>query len=152
MPYWHWDYYCFTALCNNPTHQMNLLYVKILGGIVVLFGIWFNGYSVGHNQLTKYKLEQETQTRQKEAQQQTIADQIEKDKNAQIKAINDQLVNAISELRKRPNRPENPSIGQSGTGATLYAEDAEFLIREASRADTIRTGLDACYKQYDAIK
>lgn len=131
---------------------MNLLYVKILGGAIVLFGIWFNGYSVGHNQLTKYKLEQETQTRQKEAQQQTIADQIEKDKNAQIKAINDQLVNAISELRKRPNRPENTSIGQSGTGATLYAEDAEFLIREASRADTIRTALDACYKQYESIK
>jgi hypothetical protein len=131
---------------------MNLLYVKILGGAIVLFGIWFNGYSVGHNQLTKYKLEQETQTRQKEFQQQTIADKIEKDKNAQIKAINDQLVNAISELRKRPNRPENSNIGQGGTGATLYAEDAEFLIREASRADTIRTGLDACYKQYDAIK
>ena len=131
---------------------MNILYVKIFGGAIVLFGIWFNGYSVGHNQLTKYKLEQETQTRQKEVQQQTIADQIEKDKNAQIKAINNQLVNAISELRKRPNRSENASIGQGGTGATLYAEDAEFLIREASRADTIRTGLDACYKQYDAIK
>ena len=131
---------------------MNILYVKIFGGAIVLFGIWFNGYSVGHNQLTKYKLEQETQTRQKETQQQTIADQIEKDKNAQIKAINNQLVNAISELRKRPNRSENASIGQGGTGATLYAEDAEFLIREASRADTIRTGLDACYKQYDAIK
>ena len=131
---------------------MNLLYVKILGGAIVLFGIWFNGYSVGHNQLTKDKLEQETQTRQKETQQQTIADQIEKDKNAQIKAINNQLVNAISELRKRPNRPENASIGQSGTGATLFAEDGIFLVREASRADEIRAGLDACYKQYDAIK
>ena len=131
---------------------MNLLYVKILAGAIVLFGIWFNGYSVGHNQLTKYKLEQETQTRQKEAQQQTIADQIEKDKNAQIKTINNQLVDAISELRKRPNRPENASIGQSGTGATLYAEDAEFLIREASRADTIRIALQACYNQYESLK
>ena len=131
---------------------MNILYVKILAGAIVLFGIWFNGYSVGHNQLTKYKLEQETQTRQKEAQQQTIADQIEKDKNAQIKAINNQLVDAISELRKRTSRTDKATNGQSGTGATLFAEDAEFLIREAARADQIRAGLEACYKQYDYLK
>ena len=134
---------------------MNILYVKILGGAIVLFGIWFNGYSVGHNQLTKYKLEQETQTRQKETQQQTIADQIEKDKNAQIKAINNQLVNAISELRKRPNRPENPSIGQTKqgcNGSQLFAEDSEFLVRESARADTIRIALQACYDQYESLK
>ena len=131
---------------------MNILYVKILAGAIVLFGIWFNGYSVGHNQLTKYKLEQETQTRQKETQQQTIADQIEKDKNAQIKAINDQLVNAISELRKRPNRPTKTINGQDCNGTTLSATDAEVLIRIASRADTIRVGLESCYAQYESLK
>ena len=127
-------------------------YVKIIGIALLLCGTWYNGYSIGYSKLTKYKLEQETQTRQKEAQQQTISDQIEKDKNAQIKAINDQLVNAISELRKRPSRAEQAANGQSCNGSTLPSEDAEFLIREASRADTIRVALDSCYKQYESIK
>ena len=90
--------------------------------------------------------------KEKEEQYQNAADQIRKDKDAQIKAINSQLVDAISELRKRPSRSESASNGQSGTGATLFAEDAEFLIREAARADQIRAGLESCYKQYDAIK
>jgi hypothetical protein len=95
---------------------------------------------------------QEKVIREKEHQYQADADKIRKDKDEQIKAINSQLVDAISELRKRPSRAEQAANGQSGTGATLSAEDAEFLIREASRADQIRVGLEACYKQYDSIK
>lgn len=95
---------------------------------------------------------QEKAVRSKEHQYQADADKIRTEKDAQIKAINDQLVNAISELRKRPSRTEQANNGQSCNGTGLYAEDAEFLIREASRADTIRIALDSCYKQYDAIK
>ena len=127
-------------------------YVKLGIIVIALFFSAYLGYSFEHSRFLAFKTAIAEETRQKEIEHQTAADKIEKDKNAQIKAINSQLVDAISELRKRPNRPENASIGQSGTGSTLYAEDAEFLIREASRADTIRTGLDACYKQYDAIK
>ena len=131
---------------------MNLLYVKIISAIIVVCGIWYNGYSVGYSKLTAYKLEQETVTREKETQYQSQAAEIRKAKDAQINSINNQLVNAISELRKRSSRIDTTSIGQSGTGATLYAEDAEFLIREAARADQIRVGLEACYIQYDSIK
>ena len=127
-------------------------YVKLGIIVIALFFSAYFGYSFEHSRFLAFKTAIAEETKQKEIEHQTAADKIEKDKNAQIKAINNQLVDAISELRKRPNRPENASIGQSGTGSTLYAEDAEFLIREASRADTIRTGLDACYKQYDAIK
>ena len=95
---------------------------------------------------------QEKVIREKEHQYQADADKIRKDKDDQIKTINSQLVDAISELRKRPSRAEQAANGQSGTGATLSAEDAEFLIREASRAAQIRVGLEACYKQYDSIK
>ena len=129
-----------------------LTYVKLGIIVIALFFSAYLWYSFEHSRFLAFKTAIAEETRQKEIEHQTAADKIEKDKNAQIKAINSQLVDAISELRKRPNRPENASIGQSGTGSTLYAEDAEFLIREASRADTIRTGLDACYKQYDAIK
>ena len=95
---------------------------------------------------------QEKAVRNKEHQYQADADKIRTEKDAQIKAINDQLVNAISELRKRPSRTAESSNGQSCNGTGLYAEDAEFLIREASRADTIRVALNSCYKQYDSIK
>ena len=95
---------------------------------------------------------QEKVIRDKEHQYQADADQIRKEKDAQINAINNQLVDAVSELRKRPSRTAETSAGSCGTGTTLFAEDAEFLIREAARADQIRAGLDACYKQYDSIK
>ena len=90
--------------------------------------------------------------RDKEHQYQSDADQIRKDKDAQIKAINTQLVDAVGELRKRPSRTSETTNGQSCNGTRLYAEDSEFLIREAARADEIRVGLEACYKQYEAIK
>jgi len=90
--------------------------------------------------------------RDKEHQYQADADQIRKDKDAQIKVINSQLVDAVSELRKRPSRTAEASNGQSCNGASLFAEDAEFLVREAARADEMRVALDSCYKQYEAIK
>lgn len=95
---------------------------------------------------------QEKAIRAKEHQYQADADNIRKEKDAQIKAINGQLVDAISELRKRTSRSEKASNGSNCNGSGLYAEDAEFLIREAARADEIRVGLQACYKQYEAIK
>lgn len=38
------------------------------------------------------------------------------------------------------------------TGAELYREDSEFLIREAARADQIRAALRTCTAQYDAVR
>ena len=95
---------------------------------------------------------QEKVIREKEHQYQADADKIRTEKDAQIKAINNQLVDAVSELRKRPSRTTETTNGQSCNGASLYAEDAEFLVREAARADEIRVALDSCYKQYEAIK
>ena len=82
---------------------------------------------------------------------QADADQIRKDKDAQIKVINNQLVDAVSELRKRPSRTAETSNGKNCNGASLFAEDAEFLVREAARADEIRVALGACYKQYNSV-
>jgi len=94
---------------------------------------------------------QEKVIREKEHQYQADADKIRKEKDEQINAINSQLVDAISQLRSRPSRSE-ASNGQSCNGASLYAEDAEFLIREAARADQIRVALQSCYQQYESIK
>jgi hypothetical protein len=95
---------------------------------------------------------QEKAIRDKEHQYQADADKIRTEKDAQIKAINNQLVDAISSLRSRSSNPTKTINGQDCNGATLSAPDAEFLIREAARADKIRIGLEACYKQYDSIK
>ena len=90
--------------------------------------------------------------RKQEQAHQAATDEIRKNKDEQIAAINSKLFDAVSELRKRPSRPATiTSNGQSGTGATLYADDAEFLIREAARADIIRAALEACYNQYDQV-
>jgi hypothetical protein len=116
---------------------------------MVALSLFCGGFVSGcqHQQASQEKV-----IREKEHEYQAATDEIRKAKDAQINNINSQLVDAISELRKRPSRSEQAANGQSGTGATLSAEDAEFLVREASRADQIRIGLDACYKQYDAIK
>ena len=94
---------------------------------------------------------QEKVIRDKEHQYQADADKIRKEKDAQINAINNQLADALVSLRQRPNRSESANNGQGGTGLSLSSEDATFLVREASRADQLRTALDACYKQYDAV-
>lgn len=98
---------------------------------------------------------QEKAIRAKEHQYQADADKIRTEKDAQIKAINNQLVDAVSELRKRTSRSSEASdgsIAKGCDGSKLYAEDAEFLIREASRADEIRVSLLSCYKQYESLK
>ena len=95
---------------------------------------------------------QEKSIRDKEHQYQSDADLIRIQKDAQIKVINTQLVDAISSLRSRSSNATKTVNGQDCNGATLSATDAEFLIREAARADQIRVGLQACYNQYDAIK
>lgn len=120
---------------------------------LVLFGLAGFGYGKYKSyKLDAYIVAQQQAVQQKEQEYQAAADQIRKDKDAQIKAINNQLVDAISELRKRPSRTDQAHNGQSCNGASLYSEDAEFLIREAARADEIRVALQSCYKQYDSIK
>ena len=90
--------------------------------------------------------------RDKEHQYQSDADLIRKDKDAQLKDINNQLVDAIGQLRSRSSSATKTVNGQDCNGAALSAPDADFLIREAARADEIRVGLQACYKQYDSLQ
>jgi hypothetical protein len=124
---------------------MNLYAIYALVAITLFCGGFVNGCSYQQSKAEKT-------IRDKEHQYQSDVDQIRKDKDAQIKVINNQLVDAVSELRKRPSRTAEAANGKSCNGTSLYAEDAEFLVREAARADEIRVGLEACYKQYEAIK
>ena len=130
---------------------------KLIACIVAFVLTFSAGWSVNgwryQKKEAQEKIAQERIIQQKEKENQAAADQIRKDKDAQINAINTQLFNALSQLRSRPSRSQYSSNNeQDGTGRSLSAEDAEFLIREAARADQIRTALGACYKQYDEVR
>lgn len=65
-------------------------------------------------------------------------------------------------LRSLRNRPNSPAVSGAaptasdcpstcyGTGARLYRDHGEFLIREAARADRTRAALKECYAVYEA--
>lgn len=125
--------------------MFNLYVIYAVTAIVLFCGGFVSGCQ---HQQTKA----EKTIRDKEHQYQSDADQIRKDKDAQLKDINNQLVDAIGQLRSRSSNPTKTIDGQDCNGATLSASDANFLIREAARADEIRVGLQACYKQYDSLK
>ena len=126
------------------------MWINVGMAVLALGGIAYGKYE--SYKYDSYVVSQKEAVQKKQEESQLKTDEIKKEKDAQIKAINNQLVDAISELRKRSSRSQSAANGACGTGATLSSEDAEFLVREASRADEIRVGLDACYKQYDAIK
>jgi len=128
-----------------------LTYAKIIAAAVILSAAWYSGYHFESSRFETYKLEQTRLVQETEQRHQAEADQIRTEKDAQIQAINTQLLDAVSELRKRPSRAQDAANGQDGTGRALSAEDAEFLVREAARADLLRSSLQACYAQYDSL-
>jgi hypothetical protein len=124
---------------------VNIYAIIAVVAVALFCGGFVNGCSYQQSKAEKT-------IRDKEHQYQADADQIRKDKDAQIKVINTQLVDAISGLRSRPSSAAKTTDGKDCNGQALSAPDAEFLIREAARADEIRIGLQACYQQYDSIK
>lgn len=142
-------------------YQLRIAAVALVIAITFISGWKVNGWRwenkyqalvVAHEQeLTKAKEE----SLSKERDLQAKMDAEVRNKDEKIRAINSQLVNTLSELSKRKARPDSmpvspsPSVAENATGAQLYAEDAEFLAREAARADETVEALLSCYKAYD---
>lgn len=81
------------------------------------------------------------------------ATEIERAKDKQIRAINSKLSSTLEQLRQRPERlPDPPAACAGTTGAELSRPDADFLAREAARADRLRQALAACYQLYDEVR
>lgn len=82
------------------------------------------------------------------------------DTRAQISLLNTSLASAVAGLRDRPSRdssggvPRDTATGAAAgaTGADLLRQDGEFLVREASRADSLRLQLAQCQDQYNAAR
>jgi len=125
-------------------------YIYAVLTVIALAGVGYGRHE--HYIFEEYKAEEIKNAREKEHQLQDATDQIRKDKDDQINAINNQLATALIQLRNRPSRSsQSSSNGKSGTGLSLYAEDGSFLEWEAARADKLRSALEACYKQYDEV-
>lgn len=89
---------------------------------------------------------------QQEAQARATHTIMEK-RDAEIRAVNDRLADAIERLRKRPERRAEAATDacQGATGAQLSGPDGGFLEREAARADQLRSALGECYGWIDAV-
>jgi hypothetical protein len=104
------------------------------------------------------RAENERIARDKERKLTQDAANFAQEKQDEINRIESERDAALASLRNRPERPTAvtgslpgaPADCKGATGAELFRSDAEFLTREAARADKLRTALDQCYRQYDA--
>lgn len=67
--------------------------------------------------------------------------------------INDNLTADLERVRARAARMSEAARAKckGATGAELSREDAEFLTREAARADELRAALSLCYDYADTV-
>lgn len=80
---------------------------------------------------------------------------IRKERDNEIKDLNSRLGSALSGLQQREARSSSADTARAcsaTTGAELSKEDAEFLAREAARADTIVSYLNYCVAQYNLVR
>lgn len=136
---------------------------------ILLAGTHWKAYVVGKNstlaEWNQEKLETAQRTSQlleqrdaKTAALQDDKDKLRKAKNAEIDRLNVDLADALERLRQRPERgseggvPLDPPAGSGCTGSGLYRQDADFLVREAARADRLRADLLECQAAYDKAR
>lgn len=105
---------------------------------------------------TQATLAAEVKARKSEQAITTAAQESRKVNDAKTKKIRANLERTISELRSRPERSEVPAVAgvaEAGcTGTKLFRQDAEFLIREAARADELEAALRQCETTYNAAR
>lgn len=146
--------------------MFGLVYLRIaaavaVAGTIFFSGWWINGYrwNLKYDSLViQYKeaqIKAEQEARTKEQELQAAVDNERQIKDEQIRSIRNRLDSTLYQLRQRslrPTDPNDPSAPKGATGSQLYREDGEFLIREAARADEIRSGLQECYSSYDHVR
>jgi hypothetical protein len=148
----------------------------VIIGVVAAIGVagaggLYQGHQLGKAEVQqawdKEKAEQYAQyakaqeeARAKEQELQANADQLRKEKDAEIRNINARANALSNSLQQRQTRPSETSSLPSSSGARstscsgkeLYREDGEFLVRVAREADELRSALKQCYTQYEALR
>jgi len=149
------------------------LLVGLVGGAVLGVGLYFAGVRAGARetaltydlklaqQATTHIQQQSVVTAQNTILQDRLAHLAEEQTYAQVQSdrVVGDLLRSLQARSARP--PAAPDTGSSSlpsggpryaTGAELYREDSEFLVREAARADQIRLALHTCTQQYRAVE
>ena len=132
---------------------MKYLYI-VLATIALLSGVFYAGNQYGRAAMQVKIAEANKKYQDLHNSQQEKVDEIIQNYTDRLAGVNSQLDDALKRLRNRPDRlPETSQANCTGaTGAQLSAPDAEFLTREAARADRIREALTACYKYADELQ
>lgn len=135
----------------------------LLGAGIAFLGVAIGAYFYGHHagiQSIKADMAVKIQQAEQKARKEEQAKQETVNATLQTQADNLASINArqsreLERLRKRPSRrhmSKTTKTNCSGaTGANLSRPDAEFLTREATRADTLREALKACYSYADTV-
>lgn len=137
----------------------------ILAAVIALIGSFMAGeYRGTHIERTAWEARIEKEradaaeaARKVEHDQQEKVNATLRKQNETLAGVNAGLRRDLDGLRNRPERPADlpatprPSC-EGATGAELSRTDAEFLVRQAARADEQRAGLVACYEFIDALK
>lgn len=124
----------------------------------------YYGYKYGSNKETvkflEYQNAQKALMLQAEKDNRHKILSLQKDKENAIKDLNKRHDSIVDSLRQRPERPSSPAseasstssvcTGAGSTGDRLYRQDAEFLIREAAKAEILRQALKACRAQLES--
>lgn len=157
----------------NPLGSLRTVLMGITLGGALGIGLYFKGRSDGATTTRlQYELRLATaaaaavkQHARVEAQNVVLQDQvaslIEEQTHAQQSTdrLSRALLERLSARDPRPpastdpaGGPETGSPSRFGTGAQLYREDSDFLVREAARADRLRLAYTACVAQYTALR
>lgn len=136
-----------------------------LGGILlagVLLGWVINGWRLNASIASlkaSYAEEHSrvlTEARNREKSLLEASERLRKDRDAKVKNLNSRLESVNAELQQRKKRDSHNSTDTAAcsgaTGAELSREDAEFLAREASRADQVVENLNYCIAQYNSLR
>jgi len=100
----------------------------------------------------------DAEQRRIEQRRQSLQAEADERKTHAIHDLDQRLAAAVGELRNRPERPAaasgtggDPPARQACTGAELYRPDAEFLVREAARAQRVLIERDDLWEKYNAL-
>jgi hypothetical protein len=134
----------------------------IAGGAWTLHRYEQAGYERGRDEaLAEYTaaaLKASQAARQREQALRETITQTQKEADHEKARLRTRLAAALDSLRNRPERPAGGDVPADSspivacTGASLFRADAEFLVREAARADQLRADLQACQEAYDSAR
>ncbi len=146
-----------SGLSASAVLQSTLLKVGIVALIVCSFFAWHSwdkGKAIdATNQVWMDKLEQHKKAQLKVNKELNANAEVRRQEyQDKTDDLQRKLNAAIVSLRKRTSRPERlvvTEIRETCTGRELYREDAEFLTREAARAEQLIGERDYYYQAYE---